>query len=64
MCVRGDNTMSVESVWACSDAQLQDRAAQTLAEKFNLSLDKARRLMELYRTALAREAKKPMKKYR
>jgi hypothetical protein len=43
---------------------LQDRAAQTLAEKFNLSLDKARRLMELYRTALAREAKKPMKKYR
>jgi hypothetical protein len=60
----GVHHMAVESVWESSDAQLQDRAAQTLAEKFNLSLDKARRLMELHRAALAREAKKPTKRYR
>jgi hypothetical protein len=64
-CMRaGVHHMAVESVWESSDPQLQDSAAQTLAEKFNLSLDKARRLMELHRAALAREAKKPKKRYR
>jgi hypothetical protein len=51
--------MAVESIWESSDAQVQDRAAQTLAEKFNLSLDKAKRLIELHRAVLAREVKKP-----
>ena len=56
--------MGVGSVWDNGDAQSQDRAAQALAEKFNLSLDKARRLIELHRAALAREARKPKKLYR
>jgi hypothetical protein len=42
-----------------SEARSQDRAAQTLAEKFKISPDKAKRLIELYRAAVAREAKNP-----
>jgi hypothetical protein len=54
--------MAAEGAWEGSDAQLQDRAAQTLAEKFNLSLEKARRLIELHRTAVERELNKPKKR--
>jgi hypothetical protein len=54
--------MAVESVWQSGNAQSQDTAAQVLADKFNLSFDKANRLIELYRIALARESKKPKKR--
>jgi hypothetical protein len=36
--------------------------AKAFAEKFNLSLDKAKQLMELHRAAVAREVKKPKKR--
>jgi hypothetical protein len=54
--------MAVESVWQSGKAQSQDTAVQAFAAKFNLSPDKAKRLIELYRVALAREAKKPKKR--
>jgi hypothetical protein len=37
----------------------EDREIKAFAEKFNISLDKAKRLINLYRAVLAREAKKP-----
>jgi hypothetical protein len=40
----------------------EDGKARAFAEKFNLSLDKARRLIELHRAVRAREAKKPKKR--
>ena len=46
------------------DEQPQDEKAQAFAEKFNLPLDKAKKLIELHRAALAREVKKPKKRYR
>jgi hypothetical protein len=54
--------MAVESVWQSGKAQSQDTAAQAFAAKFNLPLDKAKRLIELHRAALAREAKRPKKR--
>jgi hypothetical protein len=56
--------MAVESVWQSGDSQSQDGAVQAFAAKFNLSLDKAKRLIELYRVVRAREIKKPKKRYR
>ncbi len=57
--------MAVESVWQSGDrqsgdTQSQDGAVQALAAKFNLSLDKAKRLIELYRVAQAREVMERM----
>jgi hypothetical protein len=40
----------------------EDREAQAFAEKFNLSLDKAKQLLELHRAARAREIRKPKKR--
>jgi hypothetical protein len=56
--------MAAESVSQHGAARSQDRAAKALAEKFNLPLDKAKRLIELHRAALAREVKEPKKRYR
>jgi hypothetical protein len=43
------------------DDKIVNEEAEAFAEKFNISLDKAKRLIELHRAALAREAKKPKK---
>jgi hypothetical protein len=56
--------MAVESIWQSGNAQSQDTATQVLAEKFKLAPDKAKRLMELYRAALARELKGPKRRHR
>jgi ActR/RegA family two-component response regulator len=40
----------------------EDKEAQVFAEKFNISLAMARRLVELHRTVLERELKKPKKR--
>jgi hypothetical protein len=45
-----------------SDAPPQVEKAQAFAEKFNLPLDKAKRLIELHRAVVAREVKKPKKR--
>jgi hypothetical protein len=39
-----------------------DQDVEAFAEKFNISLDMAKRLIELHRAALAREVKKPKKR--
>jgi hypothetical protein len=54
--------MADENGWTDRDDKLVDEEAQALAEKFNISLDKAKRLIELHRAVLAREAKKPKKR--
>lgn len=55
--------MADESGWQDRDAQPEeDEEIQAFADKFNISLDMAKRLMELHRTALEREAKKPKKR--
>jgi hypothetical protein len=56
--------MAVESIRQPGNAQSQDAAAQVLAEKFKLPPDKAKRLIELYRAALARELKRPARRHR
>jgi hypothetical protein len=53
-----------ESGGQSREAQPQDTAVQAFAAKFNLSLDKAKQLIELHRAALAREVKKPKNRYR
>jgi hypothetical protein len=63
MHVRGEQHMAVETLWESGDAQSLDVAAQVLAEKFNLSFDKAKRLIELYRVVLARELKTTKRRY-
>jgi hypothetical protein len=44
------------------DEKPHDEKAQAFAEKFNLPLDKAKRLIELHRAVVAREAKRPKKR--
>lgn len=56
--------MAIEGVWPSDNTQSQDVAARVLAEKFKLSPDKAKRLIELYRVALAGEFKSPKKRHR
>jgi ActR/RegA family two-component response regulator len=41
---------------------VEDEEVQAFAEKFNISLAMAKRLVELHRAALARELKKPKKR--
>lgn len=48
--------------WTDRDDELVDKEAEAFAEKFNISLDMAKRLIELHRAALAREVKKPKKR--
>jgi ActR/RegA family two-component response regulator len=40
----------------------EDEESQAFAEKFNISLAMAKRLLELHRAALERELKKPKKR--
>jgi hypothetical protein len=54
--------MADENGWTDRDDKLADEEAQAFAEKFNISLDKAKRLIELHRAVLAREVKKPKKR--
>ncbi len=55
-------TMADENRWTDRDGKLVDEEAAALAEKFNISLDKAKRLIELHRAVVAREAKRPKKR--
>lgn len=57
-------TMSIQSAWQSGDVQSLDTAAQIMAEKFDLSFDKSKRLIELYRVLLARELKTTKRRYR
>jgi hypothetical protein len=54
--------MADENGWTDRDDKLADEEARAFAEKFNISLDKAKRLIELHRAVLAREVKKPKKR--
>jgi hypothetical protein len=54
--------MADENRWTDRDGKLVDEEAAALAEKFNISLDKAKRLIELHRAVVAREAKRPKKR--
>jgi hypothetical protein len=55
-------TMADENGWTDRDDKLVDEKAEAFAEKFNISLDKAKRLIELHRDVVAREVKKPKKR--
>jgi hypothetical protein len=54
--------MADENGWTDRAEKQVDEKAEVLAEKFNLSLDKAKQLIELHRAALERETKKPKKR--
>jgi hypothetical protein len=54
--------MADENGWTDRDDKLVDEEAEAFAEKFNVSLEKAKRLIELHRAVVAREVKKPKKR--
>jgi hypothetical protein len=58
----GDIAMADENGWTDRAEKQVEEKAEVLAEKFNLSLDKAKQLIELHRAALERETKKPKKR--
>jgi hypothetical protein len=52
--------MADENGW--TDLDDEDEEIKAFAERFNISLDKAKRLVELHRAVVEREVKKPKKR--
>jgi hypothetical protein len=52
--------MADENGW--TDRDDEDEKIKAFAERFNITLDKAKRLIELHRAVVEREVKKPKKR--